>query len=240
MLPPSSDSAALVPTCPCPSALCIAPSTSQGPGDPHNQDPKGGLFSPANSSAREELGLVGHNRDPLWRSPVLKQDRGQLLGGGRGDSSSECWHPVSGLDSPRVKGETSSHERCGLWRQPPPGERSTQGGPASIGHIFLPVDLGVANVLWAFPHGAYSDPHWRSQGRQAFRAPLKASTSWVQLPEATPPGVPACLPGRQHPGLLKGSGVGRAPGLEAGSPGAVRNFSLHSPSHSEMGSKANS
>lgn len=67
------------------------------------------------------------------------------------------------------------------------------------------VDLGIVNVLWAFPHRAYSNPHWRSQGRQAFRALLKASL--VQLPEATPPGVPPCLPGHQHPGLVKGSGV---------------------------------
>lgn len=59
-----------------------------------------------------------------------------------------------------------------------------------MGRIFPPVDLGVAHVLWAFPHRAYSNPHWRSQGRQAFRSPLKASTSWVQLPEATPPRVP--------------------------------------------------
>lgn len=190
MLPPSSDSAALVPTCPCPSTLCIAPSTSQGPGDPPNQDPKGGAVLPSQQLSQRGAGPCGSEQGPPLEVPSCETGQGTAPGRWELGAAPES----AGIVSLGWTTLESSHESCGLWRQPPPGEHGAQGGPASTGHIIPPVDLGVANVLWAFPHGANSDPHWGSQGRQAFRAPLKASTSWVQLPEATPPGVPACLP----------------------------------------------
>lgn len=169
MLPPSSDPAAIVPTCPCPSALCIAPSTFQGQGDPRNQDRKGGAVLTSQRSSQRE------RRWALWirtgtPREVSHSEAGQGTGAGRWGTgrSSACWHLVSGLENRRIKGKTLPAMRE-LWSvEAAPSQRVAvrREVPASTGRVFPPVDLRVADVLWAFPYGAYSHPHWRSQGRR--------------------------------------------------------------------------
>lgn len=170
MLPPSSDPAAVVPIRPRPSALPHHPIHLTGTRGPRDQDPQGAaLLTSHRGSAREEPGPVEQNGNHLQRFPDPKQDRRQLLGGAKRSGILSL-----GLRALESKGKPPSLEGfsvclgcCSGQGGSPPSQQAEVilEAPGPVGHVFPPMDLSVAFVLWTFPHEVYSHPYWRSQGR---------------------------------------------------------------------------
>lgn len=176
---------------------------------------------------------MGQNRGPLWRSPVLKQDRGQLLGGGSWGQLlrvlASCLWVGQPLKS-RGKGPATRAVVCG--GSPLPGGAVPREVLPRLAIFFYQWTWGLQTFCGHF----HAEPTQFLTGEVRVDKP-SGPRSRLPLPGCScrRPHRPGCRPASRPPasGLGKGSGAVQSSGPRS-------RVSLHSPSHSEMGSKANS
>lgn len=205
MLPPSSDSAALVPTCPCPSALCIAPSTSQGQGDPHNQDPKGGAVLTSHQLSQRGAGPHGSEQGPPSEAPNSETGRGTAPG---------RWEQGTAPESADILSLG--------WTTLESGGKLPAMRAVVCGGSPLPVSAVHREVLplWAIVFHEWTwglqmfCGHFHAEPTQILTGEVRVDKPSGPRPRLPLPGcscrrphLPGCLPGCQQPGLVKGSGV---------------------------------
>lgn len=138
MLPPSSDPAALVPTCPCPSAPLHRPLHLPGTKDSHNQDPMGrAALTSQHSSAkrgRSQAAWIRTGSPPTSAEVPLPEteagDDSQEVGNRR--RAEGCGTLSLGQRTLESKGELPQPRGCVSWvhgGSSLPGSGGAQEGP---------------------------------------------------------------------------------------------------------------